>query len=177
MRKLPAFALAGVAAAVLGGSALAASRNNHVMTVALPDGSTARVEYVGNVAPKLVIEPPRAAVFGDWAPLPAFVGFDRMIEQMNRQAEAMMRQVQQTAGQPAPGVAAPNFASFGNAPGGFTSTTIVSYSNGKSTCTRSTETVSQGAGKPPTVRSTVSGNCGPQRAPETAPDSPRLNNT
>ena len=55
MRKLPAFAFAGAAATFLAGTALAANPNKHVIAVALPDGATARVEYVGNVAPKVTI--------------------------------------------------------------------------------------------------------------------------
>jgi hypothetical protein len=43
------------AAAAIAGTALAATRNSHVMNVALPDGSVARVEYVGNVAPKVTV--------------------------------------------------------------------------------------------------------------------------
>lgn len=177
MRKLPAIALAGAAAAFLAGTAFAASRNNHVMTVALPDGSTARVEYVGDVAPRVTIEPSRSVALGGWMPLPAFAGFDRMIDQMNRQAEAIMREVQQAPARPGAGISTPNLASFGAAPGGFTSTTVVSYSNGNSTCTRSTETVSQGPGKPPKVTSTVSGNCGAPSAPSPGANSPRLDHT
>ena len=44
MRKLPAFAFAGVAAAALAGTAVAAAPKTHVMNVPLPDGSMARVD-------------------------------------------------------------------------------------------------------------------------------------
>ena len=168
MRKLPAIALAGFAAAALAGTAVAASRSSHVINVALPDGSTARVEYVGDVAPKVTIEPGRPVAFGALAPLPSFASFDQMFEQMNRETEAMMRQaqqMQQVAAQAGPGGAAPTVASFGNAPAGVTSTAVVSYSNGHGTCTRTTQTVSQGAGKPPKVTSSVSGDCGAEAAP------------
>jgi hypothetical protein len=175
VRKVPAFALGGIVAAALAGSAVAANRTSHVMNVALPDGSTARVEYVGDVAPKVTVEAARPVAIGDWSPLPSFAGFDRMMEQMNRETEAMMRQAQQIARQPVASGAAPYFASFGNAPAGVTSTTIVSYSNGSSTCTRTTESVSQGPGKPPKVTSSVSGNCGAPAAP--APSSRPLNRT
>lgn len=161
MRKLPAIALAGTIALALGGAAVAAGRNSHIMTVSLPDGSTARVEYVGDVSPTVTIEPSRFGAFDGWAPVPLFAGLGQMVDQMNRQAQAMVRDMEQVGRQSASGATAPFVASFGNAPAGVTSTTIVSYSNGSSTCTRTTESVSQGPGKPPKVRSTVSGNCGP----------------
>lgn len=170
MRKLPAIALTAVSAALLAGTAIAAERNSHIMNVALPDGSTARVEYVGNVAPKVTIEPATNAradtadADDDWA-VPNFAAFDRMMAQMNRESEVMMRQAQALSRQPADVGAAPSYASFGNAPAGMSSTTVVSYSNGSSTCTRTTETVSQGADKAPKVTSTVSGNCASSRAP------------
>ena len=181
MRKLFAIACAGVAAAAVAGSAVAASRSSHVLNVPLPDGSTARVEYVGDVAPKVTVTParPLAAATGGWMPLPSFAGFDGMFEQMNRETEAMIRQAQQMAAQPAAGGPASYVASFGNAPAGASSsTTIVSYSNGSGTCTRTTETISQGAGKPQ-VTTSVSGDCGSRAAPQHAPkpSSAPLSNT
>jgi hypothetical protein len=154
------------------------------MNVPLPDGSVAHVEYVGDVAPKVTVDPARpfAAAMGDWAPFASFAGFDRMIEQMNRETEAMMRQaqqMQQVAGHTVAGGATPYVAAFGNAPAGASSsTTIVSYSNGNSTCTRTTEAVSQGPGKPPKVTSSVSGNCGSPAAPaQPSPSSAPINRT
>jgi hypothetical protein len=166
VRKLPAFAFAGIAAVTLAGTALAATADHHVMNVSLPDGSVAHVDYVGNVAPKVTVEPSRLAEFG-WAPmaLPSFAGFDRMIEQMNRETEAMMRQAQQIEHQ-APGAATRYIASYGNLPEGATSTTIVSYSNNGRTCTRTTQAVSEGPGKAPKINSSVTGDCG---ASSTAP--------
>ncbi len=159
MRKLPALAFAGVAAAVLAGTAIAAAPNTHVMNVPLPDGLTARVEYVGDVAPKVTVAPPTMADLHDpWAmAFPSFAGFDRMFEEMNQRTQQMMRQAQEMAKQP--GSAAPHVASHGKMLEGGTSTTVVSVSNGGSTCTRTTEIVSQGQGKPPKVTSSVSGQC------------------
>src|SRR5205085_2068574 len=137
------------------------SSKTHVLSVPLPDGSVARVEYVGDVAPKVMVEPrPLAGLDAAWAPLalPSFAGFDRMMEQMNRQMQQMARQPLA-----APGM---NVASYGAAPAGVTSTSVVSYSNGASTCTRTTEVVSQGPGKPPKVTSNVTGDCS---APSPAP--------
>ena len=173
VRKLPAFALTAVAAAALAGSAVAAAPKSHVMNVPLPDGSVAHIEYVGDVAPKVKIDPrPMAdAAAGAWEmPFPSFAGFDRMIEQMQRQSQEMMRQAQQMSRQQ-PGVAAPYIASYGNMPAGQTSTTVISISQDGSTCTRSTEVVSQGPGKAPKVTSKVSGQCGAV-APPASPTHP-----
>ena len=157
MTKLPALALAGMAAAAIAGTAIAAHSATHVMNVQLPDGSVAHVQYVGDVAPKVTVEPRRfAGADGAWRPLalPSFAGFDQAIAQMNRQVQ----QMQQMARQPfaVPGM---NVAAYGNSPGGATSTSIMSYSNGSATCTRTTEVISQGPGKPPKVTSNVSGDC------------------
>ena len=177
MRKLPTIAFAGVAAAALAGAAVAASRNNHVMEVPLPDGSAVQVEYVGNVAPKITVEPARAVGEADWVPLPSFAGFDRMFQDMDRQTEALLRQAQQMARMPAGVPGAPIAVSFGNAPTGVaSSTTIVSYSNGSGVCTRRTDSVSQGPGKPPKVTTAVSGNCGSAPA-ATAPSAAPVNRT
>ena len=172
MRKLPAFAFAGIAAAALAGTAIAAAPKTHVMNVPLPDGSTARVEYVGDVAPNVTVTPRSMTATRDpWAmALPSFAGFDRMFEQMQRQSQEMMRQAQQMARRPAG--AAPYIASYGNMPAGETSTTVVSVSNGGSTCTRTTEVVSQGPGKPPKVTSNVIGQCSGASQPSAAGNHP-----
>jgi len=168
VKKIPAFLIAGTAVA-LAGTALAAKPDSHVMNVPLPDGSVARVEYVGDVPPKVTVAPTPFA--GDmWmGGMPSFAGFDRMFEQMDRQ----MRQIEQMARQPGavPGM---NVASYGNLPAGADSFSVVTVSNGGSSCTRTTEVVSQGAGKPPKVTTKVSGNCGPgaQPAPRAAPGRP-----
>ena len=164
MNKLPAIAI-GVAAAALAGTAIAATPKTHRMDVPLPDGSVAHITYVGEVAPKVSIDPrPLAYSQPEWGmPFPSFAGFDKIFQEMNQRTEEMMRRAQQVAHQPA--AAAPYIASSGNVPAGQTSTTVVSVSNDGATCTRSTEVVSQGSGKPPKVTSSVSGQGGPATAP------------
>lgn len=181
MRKLPAAVVAAIGAASLAGAAFAAaphtaspraaSPQTHVMNVPLPDGASVRVEYVGDVAPKVSIAPGVAAA-APWAapmalPLPAFADFDRMIADMNRRSQEMIRQAQQMARQPAG--AAPYVAAFGNAPAGQSSTTVVSVSNGGKTCTRTTQVVSQGPGKAPMVTSNARGDCESSPAASGAP--------
>ena len=165
MRKALAIVLAGVGAVTLTSAAIAASRDSHTMTVPLPDGSTATISYVGAVAPKVSITPaPMAQIF---AP---FGLFDRSAFDMQRQIEAMMRQINAVATRPAAGVPGLNVAAYGNAPAGSSSVTIVSTSNGTKTCTRRTDVTSQGAGKAPKVVSSVSGDCaGGQAAPSNIP--------
>jgi hypothetical protein len=141
-----------------------------IMNVPLPDGSTARIEYVGDVPPKVTVAP--APLAGDFwmGGLPSFAHFDRLFEQMNRQ----MRAIEQMARQPA-GVPGLNIASYGDMPAGASSVSVVTVSNGGSTCTRTTEVTSQGPGKSPKVVSNVSGNCGPATAP--APSAAPINPT
>ena len=170
MRKLPAFAFAGALA--LAGSAIAAAPKTHVMNVPLPDGSVARVEYVGDVAPKVTVAPrPMADAAMPWAmPFPSMAGFDRMIEQMNRQTQEMVRRAQDMARQPAGGE--PYTAAYGDLPAGGTSTTVVSVSDGGKTCTRTTQVVSQGSGKPPKVTTQASGQCDGAAAAPKGPTHP-----
>jgi hypothetical protein len=155
MRKAFGLVLAGLGALTLTGAAAAASQDFHVMNVPLPDGSIARVEYAGNVAPKVTVTP---------APLPmgfpAFGMFDRSMFDMQRRIDAMMRDMNTVATHPLGAVPGMNVADYGNAPAGSTSVTIVSTSNGTQTCTRRTEVTSQGVGKPPKVLSSASGDCG-----------------
>jgi hypothetical protein len=163
MRKAYAIVLAGLGAASIAGAAVAASRDTHTMNVPLPDGSTARVEYVGNVAPKVTVVP---------APVSPFGLFDRSMFDMHRQIDAMMREVDAMTRMPVAGAPNLNVAAYGNAPEGTQSITVVSTSNGAKTCTRTTEVTSQGAGKPPKVVTNVSGDCG--AAPAPAPAKPTV---
>jgi len=167
MKKLSALALGGVAA-LFAGTAIAATQKTHRMDVPLPNGGVVHVEYVGDVAPKVTVAPVGAmAPGGMFAPMafpamPDMGNFDRMFQQVQQQ----MRQVEQMSRQ-APGM---NIASYGGMPDGATSVSVVTTSNGGVSCTRTTEVVSQGAGKPPKVTTNVSGNCGnaPQ-APQAVP--------
>jgi hypothetical protein len=154
-------AIACSAAALLAGSALAAQPKSHVMDVPLPSGGVAHVEYVGDVAPTVTVEPARDA-WGAMA-VPGFGNIGRMIEDMNRRTAEMMRRAQQMPRRPlGPGL---NIASYGAAPAGTSSVSVVSVSNGSGTCTRTTEVVGQGAGKPPKVTSRVTGDCSGASAP------------
>ena len=161
--KPVSLAFAGIAAAALAGTAIAAQPKAHQMEVPLADGTVVHVEYYGNVAPKVTLAEPRTAdLESRWAPLfPSFAGFDRMIAEMNRRTAEMMRQAQSPNA--SGGIA--NVASYGSMPAGASSVSVISTSNGGVSCTRTTEVVSQGQGKPPKVTTNVSGNCGNNAAP------------
>jgi hypothetical protein len=163
MRK--AFVLAGLGAVMLAGAATAASRDTHIFNVPLPDGSTARIEYVGNIVPKVTVTPaPMSNGF------PGFGMFDRSMADMQRQIDAMAREANEMVAHPVVGTPGMNVAAYGSAPAGAQSVTVVSTSNGSKTCTRTTEVTSQGPGKPPKVVTNVSGDCG------ALPAAPQLGN-
>jgi hypothetical protein len=164
MHKARALVLASLAAATLAGAAAAASRDTHILNVPLPDGSTARVEYVGNVAPKVTVAP--APMSPAFAP---FGLFDRSAFDIERQIDAMMRQVNDMAAQATTLTPGLNVAAYGNAPAGSSSVTIVTTSNGTQTCTRRTEVTSEGPGKAPKVLSSLSGDCGGAAATSAKP--------
>ena len=166
MMKLP-IALAGIAAAALAGTSIAANSQTHKMDVPLPDGGVVHVEYAGDVAPKVTVAPSQPGALWMQSAFPEFGNFDRMIEQMNSQ----MRQIEQMARQPA-GAPGMNIAFYGSLPAGTSSISVVSTSNGGVSCTRTTKVVSQGAGKPPKVTSDVSGDCGTASQPAPAPSKP-----
>ena len=103
VRKLPGFMFGGiVATAIAGGALAAAAPKTHVMKVVLPDGGVANVEYVGDVAPKVTIMPDRfaAAPGSEAMRFPSFAGFERMMAQMQRQSDELMREAQRTSVRP-----------------------------------------------------------------------------
>jgi hypothetical protein len=113
MRNVRTAVLAGAAAILVAGTAVAASQNTRMLTVGLPDGSIARVEYVGDVAPKVIVEP-----FKELTPIRPSNPFDAapiaMLEHVStaidEQVEAMMRQVQALDARPLTNDGKPNLA-------------------------------------------------------------------
>ena len=163
MMRLPKLATLALAGLAIAGTAGAAAPERHVMAVALPDGSTAHIEYYGNVAPKVTVLPGRVA----WAPIAIpRLNVGRMLAQMERQREAMLRQVEMLSRSR---LAMPgrtfNTVSLGSAPAGSSSVHVVTVSNGGRSCTRRTEVTSQGPGREPKVVTSLSGECSAQAAP------------
>lgn len=167
MQKHLLYALAGLAATAVAGSAIAADQAIRTMHVPLADGSTIAVEYVGDVAPKVTVIPATPwPVRISHRAMPGFANLDRMIADMNRRSVEVMRRMREMRNRDmAAGIPGMNLASAGSLPAGASSVSVVTVSNGGKSCTRTTEVVSQGQGKPPRVTSNVSGDCGPRKAP------------
>ena len=173
MRKLPIIALAGITAAAIAGTAIAADRQAKTMNVPLADGSTVTIEYYGDVAPKVTVVPAKR-VPGRLSPwmFPEFADFDRMIADMNRRTAEMMRRMEEMRRHSVIGAPGIKLASTASLPAGTSSVSVVTVTNGGKSCARTTEVVSQGPGKPPKVISNVSGECGPEVKPGPAPAKP-----
>lgn len=156
MRKSRAILLAGLAAVAVSGAALASGSDSHRMNVQLPDGSVAHIVYQGNIAPEVTIDlaEPLRAGFGLPVTGAPFGMLDRMITAMDRQADAIARGIPAVAGP-----AGASVASYDNLPAGSSSYTMISTSNGRTSCTRTTQVVADAPGKPPRVSSSLSGDC------------------
>jgi hypothetical protein len=167
---------------------MAASHDSHVMTVDLPDGSVARIAYQGDIAPKVRIDPTirvvpiRLADPFDTAPL---APFERVFAEMDRQDEAMMRQVRALEQQLHEPGGRPDLTAFGEMPAGTVSYRFVSTGDGTHVCSRSWQWTSQGSGKEPRLISSSSGDCAkggtkaapaingvPAKVPATTPTAP-----
>lgn len=160
--------LAGAAAIAVAGTALAASNHDRVMIVDLPDGTLARIEYKGDVAPRVTIEPMTRLVpvqLADPAMTAPFALFDRIAADMDLQMDAMFRQARIL--ESASAADAPlDRAALGALPTGTISYRFVSSSTGKGVCSRSVQVTSLGADHQPKVVSSSSGDCGaPAHAP------------
>jgi hypothetical protein len=169
MRIISKLLMAGTAAIAVAGAALAADkavRNDHVMTVRMPDGTVRNIPYPDDVAPRIVFVPVGAAVSTPTArPVAApmispFAMFDRIAAQMDAQAGAMLQQA--AAISAAPSSAAHMVAADGRqVPGGVVSYSFFSStsSDGKASCSRSVQITSFDPKQPPKVASQSSGDC------------------
>jgi hypothetical protein len=110
--------LVGIAAVAVAGTALAGNLRNKVMTVNLPDGLVAHVEYQGDVAPKVTVEPRTIELAADWshAAWMPFSMLERISADMDRQLDWMFRQVRMLDALPADNEAPMNWASAQRAP-------------------------------------------------------------
>ena len=180
MRKIRASVLAGAAMIGAAGAAVAAIQDTHVMKVDLPDGSVARIEYSGNVAPKVVVAPGPAlpTTIGYLAPFDVapMALFDRVFEQMDRQTDRMLRQVAALDAQPVQANGQLNIAARGGLPAGMVRYSFIAAADGKGLCSRSVQVTSLGTGQPPKVISSASGNCagGPDRTGMPARPQPQV---
>jgi hypothetical protein len=167
MRPLRKAILAGAAAITLAGVAgLAAAeiKNAHMLDVRLPDGSLAHIRYVGDTPPTVTFGSapiahltlsPASDPFGPESP---FAALERITEAMDRQADAMFREV---GAQSALALAGPDLTQVdvGKLPAGVQGFSMVSTMSGNGVCTRSVQYRSPGEGKPPQVVTRTSGAC------------------
>lgn len=162
MRKIRTTVFAGLAALAVAGVAVAASHDNHVMKVDLPDGTVARIEYKGDVAPKVTVAPALNLVPVRWidpfASAP-FTLFDRISADLDRQTDMMMQQVRSLQLQPNAQDGKIDLAAFGALPAGTVSYSFVSTGAGTGMCSRSVQITSSGPARQPKVVSNSSGDC------------------
>jgi hypothetical protein len=162
-RKLRTTVLIGAAALALSSVALAASRDVHHMNVELADGSVARIEYRGDIAPVLrIAQPlhflPAAAVepFGGSDP----VNFDQMAMEMDRQVDELMREAA-AASLPAAIAGQLDLAALGKLPPASVRYSFVSTTTRHGSCARTVELTSSGNDPHPRVVATERGDCAP----------------
>lgn len=154
-----------VAALSLAGACVAhaAGPQLHSMLVNLPDGSVAHVQYVGDVAPKVAVEPVRAAsgfavdpLFADFNAVAAMM--DRRAAEMESQARAMMQAASTSVATAGPGV-----VMAGAVPKGM-HFTYVSTTTDAHGCTRTVSYASDGSGAAPKLTQAASDGCGAVQA-------------
>jgi hypothetical protein len=163
--------LAGIAALSLaGGSAAMAAKSApvmHEMTIRMPGGGIAHIDYTGNVAPKVTIGSapfatlmPQVAFMPQIAFGPGFVDFARIQAAMDRQMQQMNAVMQQADALAARSFAnAPIAISAGKLPAGSQSFQMISTSAGNNFCARSIQITTAANGKENVVRHSA-GNCG-----------------
>ena len=161
MRTVRKILLAGIAAVALAGSAglaLAKGPALHTMTLQMPGGGTAQIQYSGNVPPKVTFDPqPFMADF--YSPESPFATLDRISAEMNREMSALAREAD-TMTMPLWNPDGIFDAGLGNAPPGVTQYSMITTMSGDGhVCTRSMEMTSTGKGKRPKVVSHTSGDC------------------
>lgn len=162
MKKRRFVALAGAAALAVAGVATAAGQKPPELKIALPDGSIAQIAYEGDVAPKVSVIPSLHFVPVERINPFDLVSFDRLerdAEQIDQQADALMRQSAGWRAAPLPVDGEIDLAAFSRLPAGAVSYSYRSSSDGRDSCYRSVQVTSYGAGSPPTVVSRGAGNC------------------
>jgi hypothetical protein len=148
-----------VAGAVLiaAGTTAVAAETLHKMAVALPDGGTVHVEYAGDVAPKVTVEPVEQQQAR--AAYDPFAELDRIAFEMRARHQAMMQQMAAMQQAAAEGRTAPGTVSFaGNLPAGAHVSYFSSTTDARG-CTQTVQYSSDGSGAEPKVTRTSAGSC------------------
>lgn len=163
MRKLRTAVLAGAGSLLVATAAMAATDELHRMKVALPDGSVAHIEYVGDVAPTVTVQPvamDRIAFLDPFAGMaPFFADLDRVAALMDQQSRAMLRQAAEMQREAASGAVPGQILVTSNLPAGSYHYSYVSSttSNG---CTQTVAWQSDGKSAQPQITRASSGDCG-----------------
>jgi hypothetical protein len=161
MHSLKSFLIAGAAIAGLAVLAPAVARelNTHHMTVPVPGGGVATIEYSGNVAPKVSFRSVAAPYLADpfaWTAafdMPSFAALDRMAADMDRQMNVMLHRAEMLSRLPQDDSL--RSAVMQGLPPGTTSFSMIETSTGNGVCTKVTR-ITQGAqdAKPQVVSQT-----------------------
>ncbi len=166
MRKVQTFLMAGAAALALATLSAVAGENPKMkeMTVRLPGGGVAHIEYTGETPPKVVIGQGDPIFDGFWGvgPLvrfnpsldPAFADIDRLQRALERRFETILREAQALHTDPEAMIKVGD----GSAPGSF-SYSFVSRSSGGKTCSHSARITTPANGGKPKVVEQTSGDC------------------
>ena len=175
MHSLKPLLIAGAAIAGFAVLAPAVARelNSHQMTVPVPGGGVATIEYSGNVAPKvrfLPIAGPRLADPFAWSAafdMPSFAALDRMAADMDRQMNVMLHRAEMLSRLPQDdGLRS---AVMQDLPPGTTSFSMIETSTGNGVCTQVTRITQGGQDAKPQVVSQTSG-CGDNAHHPASPD-------
>jgi hypothetical protein len=161
MQSLKPLLIAGAAVAGLAvlAPALARELNSHKMTVRVPGGGVATIEYSGDVAPKIRFLPVAGSRLADpfaWSAafdLPSFAALDRMAADMDRQMDVMLHHAEMLSRMPQDDSL--RAAVMQGLPPGTTSFSMIQTSTGHGVCTKVTR-ITQGApdAKPQVVSQT-----------------------
>lgn len=173
MRKIQTLLIAGAAALALGGAAALAgdkAAGTHTMTVQLPGGGVAHIEYTGAVKPRVTFADSAAAVDPLW-PAPrvlfgdAFEPFAFWPGDVAREMQRIRTMMREMSAAVPPDGALLQAGDGTVAPGSY-SYSFTSTTTGGKTCARTVQvTASTGGGKPEVVERT-SGDCQGAAAPK-----------
>jgi hypothetical protein len=168
MRRLKTALGAGVAViAAIGffGVALAQGAEIHTMTVTLPGGGVAQIQYTGPTPPRVTLGEAPASIF---ATMPSFFDASSPFAEMERISAAMDRQADRMFREAAAleaGSAQPNLTATSTMPAGAREYSFVSEMSGSNVCSRTMVITSNGNGVAPHVVTHTSGNCSALGAP------------
>ncbi len=153
-----ALAVLAAGAAILTAAAvspvMAEDNQVHVLTVQLPGGGIEQIQYTGDVQPRVVLVPSPAMVAAPTIATDPFATLERISAMMDRQADAMLRQL--------PAMAATLMDPVPALPPGANGYSFVSTMSGNGVCMHSVRITYNGGA--PKVVSNTSGDCGPDAA-------------